>query len=606
MTITRDGRESSLLLELPTGSRVARFSAEGPTISADRQLRRLRAGTCCWALQRRDRVLVAMLSFCWLGCLALFWDWWLAPGHWNGFFGLIANSAVVAYLSCFPVFFVGAANRMRTIRPELPVPALEVAFVVTRAPSEPWWLVRATLSAMLNQRYPHPYDVWLCDEQPTEEIAEWCARHGVGLSTRHGIEAYHRATWPRRTKCKEGNLAYFYDRIGYHRYDVVAQLDCDHVPEPGYLAEIVRPFGDPAIGYVAAPSICDANAAASWSARGRLYKEAYFHGPFQLGHSDGLAPLCVGSHYAVRTSALREIGGIGPELAEDFSTTFLLTSAGWQGAFAIRAEAHGLGPDTFAAMVVQEFQWSRSITTLLLAMVPLNLRLLPWRLRLRFLYHLSYYGLLAGSIMLGLLLSPAATFTGHSWILVNYGAFLVRWWSISAWLIAINLLLRRRGLLRPVNAPILSWENWLYSIVRWPFVAMGVCAGVLMGIRPREVTLRVTPKGRDALERLPTRLMLPFVILSVGCGFTALIGERGSTAPGYVFLTALAALTYAIVAGLVPVLHSRESAASGGVSLAAAAWATTRVPLILALATAAPAVAAAALLPAYAMRALGS
>ena len=42
----------------------------------------------------------------------------------------------------------------------------------------------------------------------------------------------------------------------------------------------------------------------------------------------GLAPSCIGSHYAVRTHALKTIGGIGPELAEDFSTSFLLTSAG--------------------------------------------------------------------------------------------------------------------------------------------------------------------------------------------------------------------------------------------------------------------------------------
>jgi cellulose synthase (UDP-forming) len=116
---------------------------------------------------------------------------------------------------------------------------------------------------------------------------------------------------------------------------VVSQLDCDHVPSPTYLSEMVRPFSDPAVGYVAAPSVCDANAGSSWAARGRLHREATFHGAFQLGHSGGWAPACIGSHYAVRTRALRDIGGIGPELAEDFSTSFLFNAAGWQGAFAI-------------------------------------------------------------------------------------------------------------------------------------------------------------------------------------------------------------------------------------------------------------------------------
>jgi cellulose synthase (UDP-forming) len=591
-------------LSLPD-TKVTRITAEGPAIGTRRQLRWLRPDTFGWALSRRDRLAVAVLSAGWLSCLAIFWYWWLKPGHWAGAFGLVANSVVLGYVSCFPLFFVGAANRLRRVRPDLPVPPLATAFVVTKAPSEPWPVVHATLTAMLDQDYPHPYDVWLCDEQPTQEIADWCDQHGVGLSTRHGVPDYHQPTWPRRTKCKEGNLAYFYDRVGYRSYDVVVQLDCDHVPSPRYLAEMVRPFADPAIGYVAAPSVCDTNAATSWSARGRLYKEASFHGPFQLGHSDGLGPLCIGSHYAVRTAALREIGGIGPELAEDFSTTFLLSSAGWQGAFAIDAEAHGLGPATFAAMVVQEFQWSRSLTTLMLGLVPNNIRRLRWRMRLRFSYALSYYGLLVGTTVLGLLLPPVAALTGRPWIQVNYGAFLLHWWSLSVWLLALTVLLRRRGLLRPADAPVLSWENWLYSVARWPFVALGIGAASLMALRPREVALKVTPKDHGGLERLPTRLTVPFAVLSIGCTTAALIGERGSSAPGYVFLSVLAGLTYAVVGIAVPALHARESAAACGVSVAAAVRETIVAPLMLAAAVAAPAFVALTLFPGYAMRAFG-
>ncbi len=62
-----------------------------------------------------------------------------------------------------------------------------------------------------------------------------------------------------------------------------------------------------------------------------MYREATFHGPFQLGYSDGYAPLCIGSHYAVRTAAIREIGGIGPELAEDFSTSYQAANWIWAG-----------------------------------------------------------------------------------------------------------------------------------------------------------------------------------------------------------------------------------------------------------------------------------
>src|SRR5205085_7524266 len=124
----------------------------------------------------------------------------------------------------------------------------------------------------------------------------------------------------------------------------------------------LRPFADPNVGYVSAPSICDKNASESWAARGRLYVEANMHGSLQAGYNGGWAPLCIGSHYAVRTAALKHIGGLGPELAEDHSTTLLFNANGWKGVHSLDAEAIGEGPETFADFVTQEFQWAKSLT----------------------------------------------------------------------------------------------------------------------------------------------------------------------------------------------------------------------------------------------------
>ena len=179
---------------------------------------------------------------------------------------------------------------MKRPNPSLPIPRLRTAIVVTKAPSEPWVMLTETLDGMLRQDYPYPYDVWLADESPSPETLRWCEEHSVKVSCREGVDGYHRPTWPRRTRCKEGNLAYFYDHWGYRDYDVVAQLDADHVPTPGYLREMVRPFGDPTVGYVAAPSVCDKNATECWAARGRLYREAPLHGPQQAGYSGSTRP----------------------------------------------------------------------------------------------------------------------------------------------------------------------------------------------------------------------------------------------------------------------------------------------------------------------------
>ena len=578
---TELGHLTAYIRRLSRGN-VRKISASGPVLAPRQERRHLRNSTFRPVLLPQDRALIAGMTTAWMICVGDFWLWWLQPSHRLSFLGLVLNSLVLLYVSCYPVFFVVGINRLRNTSRSVTVPLLRVAFVVTRAPSEPWDVARSTLSAMLDQDYPIPYDVWLCDERPTGEIMSWCRRAGVVVASRDSVPEYHRATWPRRTRCKEGNLAYFYDHWGYRDYDVVAQLDCDHVPARTYLAEMVRPFADPAVGYVAAPSVCDANAAASWAARGRLYREATFHGAFQLGHSDGWGPLCIGSHYAVRTAALRDIGGIGPELAEDFSTSYLLNSAGWHGAFAIDAEAHGDGPNTFPAMVVQEFQWSRSLTTVLLGLVPRNLGRLPWRLRLRFLYALSYYTLLVTTTLAGVALAPVADITGHPWINVNYVEFLLHWWIISIWLVLMAFLLRRRGLFRPHDAPIFSWENFLYTVTRWPYIAWGISSGIGQRIRPRNVTFKVTPKGAGGLEVFPSRLIVPFVLISTACSGSALAGERHPTTIGYVFLSLLGAAVYAMVSMAVPVLHAREAGRSAGVGTLRALWRTSRASLALA------------------------
>ncbi|WP_214405022.1 glycosyltransferase family 2 protein [Pseudonocardia lacus] len=578
----------------------------GPVFERSRNLRR-RLGRATFepVLGPGSRVVVAVLSIAWVAALVVFWTWLLHPAHRVGTLGLLLNGTILLYLSVMPVYFVVGVNRLRRVAGHVGVPDLRVAFVVTRAPSEPWEVARTTLSAMLDQDYPRRYDVWLCDERTTDEIRRWCAGHGVKLSTREGVEAYHRLTWPRRTKCKEGNLAFFYDHGGYRDYDVVAQLDCDHVPTRSYLREMVRPFADPAIGYVSAPSVCDANAAESWAARGRLHREATFHGPAQLGHSAGLAPVCIGSHYAVRTAALAEIGGIGPELAEDFSTSFLLNSAGWHGAFAIDAEAHGDGPPTFAAMLVQEFQWSRSLTTVLLGLVPSHLGRLPWRLRLRFLYALSYYLLLSLTTVGGLLLAPVAAVTGTVWIRVDYVEFILLWWVVALAVLLTALVLRRRGLLRPPRAPLVSWENYLYCLTRWPLIAWGVTAAVLQAVRPRQITFAVTPKGPGGLEPFPVRLVLPYLLTVVVLAGAALYAEAHTDAAGYVLLCLVGATAYSLVVLALPVLHARESARSAGTSFSAALGRTAAWPLVWAVVVAAGTALAAVRYPAYASAVFG-
>jgi cellulose synthase (UDP-forming) len=105
--------------------------------------------------------------------------------------------------------------------------------------------------------------------------------------------------------------------------------------------------------------------------------------------------MCLASNYSVRTCALRDGGGLGPELAEDHSTSMLMNAGGWRVVHAVNANSIGDGPDTLADMVLQEFQWSRSRMGLLLTVTPHYLASLPWRLRFQFVFYQAIYPMIA-------------------------------------------------------------------------------------------------------------------------------------------------------------------------------------------------------------------
>jgi cellulose synthase/poly-beta-1,6-N-acetylglucosamine synthase-like glycosyltransferase len=440
--------------------------------------------------------------------------------------------------------------------PGLPTPDLRAAMIVTKAPSEPWEVVERTLLAMLDQDYPYPYDTWLADERPTGEVRQWCAAHGVRVSSREGIEDYHRAQWPRRTRCKEGNLAYFYDKVGYEAYDVVAQFDSDHEPSRSYLREIVAPFRDPRVGYVAAPSICDSNARAGWTVRGRLWREATMHGPAQAGCNDGWAPVCIGSHYAVRTRALRAVGGLGPELAEDYSTTLALLSGGWSGAFAIDAIAHGAGPETVDDMLVQEVQWARSLGAISTGVLPHQIGALAWRARLRMVFALVCYPMQAAVCVVGTCLPTVGVLTRTSWGAASFADFYVRLWTCSMLMLLAVGLLRRSATLRPVDARMWSVDVVLFQLVRWPWTAYGFARGMFSGRQPTARPFRITPKTAGRREvRLGLRPLAPLVALTLAPLSVVIIARPVASTMGLYVLLIGQTVLYAVALIAVVALH---------------------------------------------------
>lgn len=480
----------------------------------------------------------------WLCTILHFWWWWLDAAHIIDVPRFLLMTLTLLWLTIVPGYFILLFARAKMVRKDAPLAKGRVAMVVTKAPSEPFSVVQRTLLAMLSQKDVPPYDVWLADEDPSAETRDWCRAHGVQISSRRGIAAYHRSEWPRRTRCKEGNLAFFYDHFGYDRYDFVAQFDADHVPDEGYLKAVLQAFSHPSVGYVSAPSICDANRKASWAARGRLFTEASLHGCLQLAYNAGWAPLCIGSHYAVRTQALKEIGGLGPELAEDHSTTLMMNAAGWRGVHANNALAHGDGPETFADLAVQEFQWSRSLMTILLRYTSHLLPKLSPRLRFQFLFSQVWYPLFHGFMLLTFLMPLAALLTGTPFANVAWPEFMVHSLPISVALILFACFWRATGTYRPVDAKLLSWEAVAFFLLRWPWALAGCTLAIRDHLRRDFVDFRITPKGQAGQHVLPFRVVLPYLLLAaVGTSVMALsqthhLGNAGTAQGFYLFALA--------------------------------------------------------------------
>lgn len=515
----------------------------------------------------------------WAASIVYLWQWWLTSVDDIQLAGTLLVTALLAWITILPVYFITVFFNARRPAGPLRIPVgSRIAMVVTKAPSEPFGIVAATLRAMLAQTVPH--DTWLADEDPLPETLAWCEAHGVHVSTRRGHADYHRQSWPRRTRCKEGNLAFFYDHYGYERYDFVSQLDADHIPEPDYLFHMLRPFADPAIGYVSAPSICDRNAAESWSARGRLYVEASMHGSLQAGYNGGFAPVCIGSHYAVRTSALKEIGGLGPELAEDHSTTLFMNAHGWRGVHALDAIAHGDGPRTFTDLVTQEFQWSRSLVMILLQYTPKLIGRLPLRLRVQFLFSQFWYPLYAFFLAVTFVLPTVVLLYGRNFVSVTYPDFLLHFMPQSLMILIMAYWWRASGTFRPVDGKIFSWEAMLFLLARWPWVLAGTFAAFRDWMTGSFVDFRVTPKGTTEADPLPFRVIAPYLfVVLISIAPVLLVREAGETRGFYIFAI-VNAFFYVFLVFMILRQHARENRIRYQVRMSRPAFATYMLVLV--------------------------
>jgi cellulose synthase (UDP-forming) len=258
------------------------------------------------------------------------------------------------------------------------------------------------------------------------------------------------------------------------------------------------------------------------------------------------------------------VGGIGPELNEDFSTSYIMSASGWKGAFSINTIAHGDGPATFEDCMWQEYQWARSATVLLLAYQRRSRAWWPgkltWAEMIRVINSSIYWyfraqcavgGMLSTLLFIICPLLPASTFSFGGFTAVGILIHLLpaELASVASW-----LLCKAKGWLRPTNAWLISYELILHQLAYGWWILLGILHGWLGVLAGWHFNIKVTPKGDNGEPAMPVSNLLP-LLLCAGLAVPSLaFGSHDLMVPSMLFGGLNLAAALAILG-----LHYREN-----------------------------------------------
>jgi len=343
------------------------------------------------------------------------------------------------------------AARAKDPVPVRPRGTLRVAILTTIVPGkEPLAMVLKTLRAMKAVSHQGVKDVWLLDEGNDPQIRAACAAVGVRHFSRHGVVSWNQASGPFKARTKHGNHNAWRE-VHEDHYDVVAQMDPDHVPQPDFLERTLGYFNDPDTGFVVAPQVYG-NIGQSWIAHGAAVLAYIFHGIIQRGANGMAAPLLIGTNHLYRVTCFKQVGGYQDSVIEDHLTAMAVycavnpvTGNRWSGVYTPDVLAIGEGPTSFTDFFNQQKRWAWGIWQILTGhsarMLP---RMRPAQ-RLSFALLQQFYPSVALSWVLGIALTTAYMISGVS-VRLPIGQWALLWTTSITSSMLLFLWLRRFNL----------------------------------------------------------------------------------------------------------------------------------------------------------------
>jgi hypothetical protein len=436
---------------------------------------------------------------------------------------------------------LGFTHRAEDPVPMVPPPGLRVAMLTTLVPSkEPWEVAERTLLKFGQQIHDGTVDAWVLDEGDDPFIRERCRQLGIHHFSRKGVPAWNQPSGPFRAKTKHGNHN-AWRQAHEHRYDVVTQMDPDHVPldSNDFLQRVLGYFGDPDVAFVVAPQVY-ANAEESLVAKGSAELAYSFHGVTQRGANSLGAPLLIGTNHAFRPAAWQQIDGYQDCIIEDHLTAMRIptetnpaTGRRWKGVYTPDILTTGEGPSSWTDFFSQQRRWAYGIFEIATRRTPGAMRHLSWGQRLSFAALQFHYPSVGLTWLMGNTLSAMYLLGGVSssrlpltpW-LVFFAVSMALSLSVCFWVRRFNLMPHERR----------SWgmTGMLLNLVTTPvYLAAGFAQ-----LTGRPLQYKVTAKGRlssgDSVQTF--RLHIGWALFAVVCIAVGLL--QGNTYPTlYVWMT---------------------------------------------------------------------
>lgn len=497
----RDARNADVVRAYHAASRIV-----GPTTAGSQFPRVVYKPMLRWPARLVLSLLVFVNGALTLGLLA----WLLLPQHLPeaGYVGFV-DWRVTAARVCFCLVIVVEAIKLcqnlavwtLVYRAKDPVPmhlqsGLRVALLTTIVPSkEPVELVERTLRAMTEVRYRGRVDVWILDEEDSPIVMAMAARLGIHHFSRKGRPEWNQESGPFRARTKAGNHNAWRDAHEW-RYDIVCQMDPDHVPFPNLLERTLGYFRDPDTAFVVGPQVYG-NVHDTFISRGASVQQYLFSGVVERAGNGLDAPLLIGTNHLYRPAAWQQIGGYQDSITEDHLTGMRVlgtrnprTRNHWRGVYTPDVLAIGEGPTTWTDYFNQQKRWAYGIWQIKLsaklrAGIKLNRRQRLLFGMVQFYYPSVAVHLLLGSLAtIGYLLLDAtpARLDGRIWA-GFLGLGIASWFVLWMWLRRFNL------------APHERRDIGLQGIVLTLLTGPVYVAAAFSAILRRPLTYAVTAKG---------------------------------------------------------------------------------------------------------------